>query len=375
MKKPYSGFSLIEILVAVVLLGLIALFLARFSAIMHRNTAAAQDRQEATALANGIMDQIRTYARLRQEPPAKLNNVALTESNAGAKATGSVQGQRTNYVLTIQYADKNNNLAKPTWNSASPTLRFKAQVMLEWADAEGKMQYVLLAQDVYQPKQSEKLADPLPNDACDTVANWEDTKCYKQGSYRRHSDKLWICRSETGCPDKAVNSPEKKPLLWGYTGKDCNNAAPTVTGAPTDLIACTAAVGTPPGSSGNQDPNNPSNPQDPQNPDNPNNKPSGSYFITKIAIRVYASSGKTQCTLPKITEGSGSCVVPTGTDLSNLLPIADSITKASCQINNDSAKFEVTCSSTGSKKSATIKEAALKTDHPDTIKWMTFDLR
>ncbi len=62
MKRKYAGFTLIEVLIAVVVLGLGLLGLAALEATSLANTQSAYNRSQATQLAYDIADRMRTNA-------------------------------------------------------------------------------------------------------------------------------------------------------------------------------------------------------------------------------------------------------------------------------------------------------------------------
>lgn len=344
MKKTL-GFSLIEILVAVVLLAIAALFLAKLSGINQQGTTQANERQVATRLAEGVMEQLRENARSKTAPTAGMiinegssNELTFVAGTNPVKFTASSTGKTTEYTINILYA------GTPSWSTDNNLI--KTQVEVLWVSAASKpdltdatgikgREKVVLVSNIAVPPTGVGLAAPAPTPpgglATICGVNWNNSKCYAQGTYRRHGNDLYFCKAVGGCMKDAHNNPPAKPDEWvkyetcpadshgGGGGQETDgviscDAIPTAvpTGTPTGTpttAPTTAPTGTPTAA--------------------PSAAPT--YWVTNVQMNM-SGHGNASCSL-SFTTGAGNC----SPDVYN------SSGTGTCNISTDTASLKATC--------------------------------
>ncbi|MBE9610445.1 prepilin-type N-terminal cleavage/methylation domain-containing protein [Chitinilyticum piscinae] len=214
--KNTKGFSLLEVLIAVVLLALSALFLAKLSGIAQKGTSQSQERQFASRLAEGIMEDLRQNARDKTAPAAGMviNGVTLEAGAAPVTFTGSLNGQTAAYTVNIIFPSP-----MPSWSTNNSQIRTQVEVYWQRSDAKdaNDKEKVLLVSTIQVPVVPPSLATapPLPG-GLETICgvNWNNSKCYVQGTYRRHGDDLYMCKAVGGCPKDNANNPPARPDKW-----------------------------------------------------------------------------------------------------------------------------------------------------------------
>ncbi|QZA76446.1 prepilin-type N-terminal cleavage/methylation domain-containing protein [Deefgea tanakiae] len=206
--NKHSGFSLIEILISVILLGVTALGLAKFNAIQTLGTTVAKDQQYATRLAEGLLEEVKQSARIRQAPVSPLNGVALS-TVSGTEFTGSKSNSTSTFNVNVKYS------VAPDWiddaATTDDTIAFKAQVHVNWVSADGKTQNVVLVNDINYVKSADTAAPAMPSSVC----RWDNAQAlYPQGSWTIKGTEVFFCYKAGGCAKGAHNHPNAKPDEW-----------------------------------------------------------------------------------------------------------------------------------------------------------------
>ena len=128
MHRTIRGFSLVEALVALFILGFGLLAVARLHALLVENSSLAKQRTEATRLAQQTMEQLRAFQRISTSSGLVAYNDIAT--NTG----GAVAGMASNTSYTRSWTV-----------SSSSQPRFAAvTVSVNWTDIRGRAQNVTL---------------------------------------------------------------------------------------------------------------------------------------------------------------------------------------------------------------------------------------
>ena len=148
MKYKYTtGFSLIEMLIAVIILGMSALFLAKLNGIMLKSSTSASDRQYATQLATGALDDLRQVVRspkLRTLPDT-LNGIDFSAVNPQASSNTAA------FTITRNFAKSTaptTAIAETAVNLNDDNQSFRTQINIEWIGADGSAQNVVLVTSI-----------------------------------------------------------------------------------------------------------------------------------------------------------------------------------------------------------------------------------
>jgi prepilin-type N-terminal cleavage/methylation domain-containing protein len=226
MQKQY-GFSLIEILVSVMILAISALSLAKLNAISQGAAAAGSERQYANRLAEGVIEELRQYARNRKNPTSvstiTLNSISLTNTS-GVYKNDAVVGKTTNYSVKVR-----TSVTATDWTANNKLI--PTQVEVSWVDKNNQSQFIVLKTSIHQTQLAENLAPTIPS--CTTARKWNSAggaNCkHKQGSYTIHTvpregQYIFYCPKAGGCGD--VPNPNGTPGTseWVPVVKSCSNS-------------------------------------------------------------------------------------------------------------------------------------------------------
>ncbi|UXY14226.1 prepilin-type N-terminal cleavage/methylation domain-containing protein [Chitiniphilus purpureus] len=121
MMKRIEGFSLIEVLVAMLMISVAAMALARYQGTMTRNTTVAAERNEAVLLGQAELEKARA--------------IVLAGGTLGSATSTEVTGQTG--VFTVARS-------APSTIAVGPNPFSSVQVTISWQDTEGASQHVVM---------------------------------------------------------------------------------------------------------------------------------------------------------------------------------------------------------------------------------------
>ncbi|QKJ65378.1 prepilin-type N-terminal cleavage/methylation domain-containing protein [Deefgea piscis] len=146
MKTNQHGFSLIEVMIAVIILGLSALFLAKLNAVLLQGTSGAADRQVAIRLAEGVADNLRQIVRnpqLRSLPTSYAGvpgGTPISFGNCDPNTPATKCAIFTNKTTTFTIR---RSLLPAAPNLHSSSTPFDAQIDVSWQGSNGQMQNIV----------------------------------------------------------------------------------------------------------------------------------------------------------------------------------------------------------------------------------------
>ncbi|MBM9887521.1 MULTISPECIES: carbohydrate-binding protein [Deefgea] len=215
-KFKNNGFSLIEVLITVIILAGAGIALTKFQAIQMQGTSDARNRNEALALAQGLLDDYR-----KDFQTGNIADKAATDVT-GKSATFSVSGEVTDLSIVT-----GETIPGPT-PVAAP---FPKQVVanVSWANAQGQSQEVVLSTILRYNAQSFAVpvaatptptagptATPTPTPA--PVAAWSSSTSYSKDDQVSFNGHTYKCVNPTGCKPPA--DPNWTPaVVWNDWSK------------------------------------------------------------------------------------------------------------------------------------------------------------
>lgn len=217
--KMHKGFSLLEILIAMIILSISALGLAKLNGVMTKSVMNATERNEAKTIAEGMFESLRQDAREKKTyglNPISLNGLSLTRQNNLYYKVDDIPGKSSTYDIELRFA------ASPVseWGTANKSGALQTQIWVYWTDAIGQQQHVILNGNIAYPKIA-TTSLPRPNKLCQWSQNHP---VYLQGTWIRHGGNggnkaVFFCYKPNGCAKGAHNTPEAKPEEWKPMGE------------------------------------------------------------------------------------------------------------------------------------------------------------
>ncbi|WP_348944493.1 carbohydrate-binding protein [Chitinibacter sp. FCG-7] len=195
MKKN-TGFSLIEILICSLIIGIAGITLAKLQTVFILNSSIAEQRIEASAFAQSRLDQIRRFIDTH-------NKLVSSETIDNGIAIDLI-GEKTLNGKSAQF--KNTICIKKTSSEACRTsatdltLAEKDILMVQstttWTDASNTPQATVLFSKLI------KSTAPWPNPICQWTAS--NAVGYQKGMYALHTmssnkKNVWLCNKTGGC--------------------------------------------------------------------------------------------------------------------------------------------------------------------------------
>ncbi|WP_158380816.1 type IV pilus modification PilV family protein [Chitinilyticum litopenaei] len=227
--KKMQGFSLIEILVTVLILSIVAVALARYSAVSSQGINNAAERNDAKKIAESIMDAIRQrlYSKSPLDNDPALANIDLAGITINSSTyKGSVIGKTNTFNVEVKFGG---TVDAWTGTNAGNT---PTQVWIFWTNQLNQQQNVVLNSTIYYPaslSDSDRPAPSRPNQIC----KWDNSPAtYPQGTWIVEEgnnggrgpagsgfEHVYYCGKSAGCPKDSSNQPSQRAEVWTYAGK------------------------------------------------------------------------------------------------------------------------------------------------------------
>jgi type IV pilus modification protein PilV len=146
--RRQAGFTLIEALIALVVMAFGMLALAGMQLTLSRSSDVAKQRTEAVRLAQREMDRLRSYTSIANSASHPINWASMAASSVSLATTGT----NTQYTLSTTFA-----------GAASAPMR-PVNITVSWNDRTGDLQTVALSSVIAQndPIDIGKITNPLP---------------------------------------------------------------------------------------------------------------------------------------------------------------------------------------------------------------------
>ena len=231
LNSCQSGFSMLEILVTVLIIGVAALALNALQTNALKNNSIAQSRNEALFLAQDRLEKLR-QSNLCPRRSSGSGGISVSSSTGAEPAEletisrNASTYRRITLVKDIsQPAQGAPNYGCPPVAKNPPTaatlpdpqklyrLERAVQVVVDWQDSYGQQQYISLSSQINWSSQGDL---PLPPaDACNYP--WTAGQALLWGAWVKSGNGLYQCTMESGCPASPA-PPETLQGLWKKTG-------------------------------------------------------------------------------------------------------------------------------------------------------------
>lgn len=147
-QRRQAGFTLIEALIALVVMAFGMLALAGMQLTLSRSSDVAKQRTEAVRLAQREMDRLRSYTSIAVSASHPINWAGMAASSVTLATTGT----NTQYTLATTFAGATSSPMRPV------------NITVSWNDRTGDLQTVALSSVIAQndPIDIGKITNPLP---------------------------------------------------------------------------------------------------------------------------------------------------------------------------------------------------------------------
>ena len=223
-----TGFSLIEVLICSIIIGIVGITLAKIQGVFTLNNGLAAQKIEASNIAQSRLDQLRQFIDTHNQ----LISTETIDNGTAIDLVGDVSttGKSASFINKICIK---RTTAETSCRTSASELTFAEQDQLliqsttSWTDASNTPQNVVLFTKV------QKSTAPWPNPICQWTAT--NTAGYQKGMFALHTESsnkknVWLCNKSIGC---GVASPSSAGSGWVDVGQFSN------TGTIINTSACT----------------------------------------------------------------------------------------------------------------------------------------
>jgi prepilin-type N-terminal cleavage/methylation domain-containing protein len=226
-----AGFSLIEVLITVLLIGIAALALNALQSNAIKNNSTAQSRNEALFLAQDKLEKLRQSNLCPRRSPV-VGGITVSGSGGNDQAELENITRKATEYRRISLVKDISSPAKaapdygcPPITKNPPTaatlpdpqklyqVERSVQVVVDWKDSFGEKQYISLNSQINWSSLGD-LPSP-PADACDYA--WNASKDLLWGAWAKSGQALYQCTMESGCLASPV-TPDTAQGLWKKIG-------------------------------------------------------------------------------------------------------------------------------------------------------------
>lgn len=228
--KQY-GFSMVEVLITLLIIGIAALSLNRLQANALKNNSIAQNRNEALFLAQDKLEKLRQSNLCPRSSPTSGGISVSGSKGSDAAELENIPRQTASYRRITLIKDI--SLPAPTAPDfgcppiaknppSAATLpdpqklyqvERSVQVALDWQDSYGDTQYITLSSQINWSSLGD-LPSP-PSDACNYA--WVAKKDLLWGAWAKFGNSLYQCTLEAGCAGSDI-TPDMAAGQWKRIG-------------------------------------------------------------------------------------------------------------------------------------------------------------
>jgi type IV pilus modification protein PilV len=232
LSPKQNGFSLLEILITLLIIGIAALALNALQTNALKNNSIAQNRNEALFLAQDKLEKLR-QSNLCPRSSATSGGLSVSGDQGTSNAElETIQRQTASYRRITLIKDISlpaqpaPDFGCPPIAKNPPTaatlpdpqklyqLERSVQVAIDWQDSYGDTQYITLSSQINWSSLGD-LPSP-PSDACDYA--WVAKKDLLWGAWAKFGNGLYQCTIEGGCPGSDI-TPDMAAGQWKRIGK------------------------------------------------------------------------------------------------------------------------------------------------------------
>ncbi|AMC33628.1 type IV pilus modification PilV family protein [Janthinobacterium sp. B9-8] len=231
LSPKQNGFSMVEVLITVLIIGVAALALNALQSNALKNNSIAQNRNEALFLAQDKLEKLRQN-NLCPRSSSVSGGISVNSSKGSENAElENIQRQTASYrrITLIKDISLPTPIAPdfgcPPIAKNPPTaatlpnpqklyqVERSVQVVLDWQDSYGETQYITLSSQINWSSLGD-LPSP-PSDAC--AYAWVAKKDLLWGAWAKFGNSLYQCTLEGGCPGSDI-TPDMAAGQWKRIG-------------------------------------------------------------------------------------------------------------------------------------------------------------